>query len=394
MIRFLPDTPMQALTRFFDMAAPDANVYVEIPAPDVRTGAILLLALAAVVLWRRLGPGRTPVFAMLALLLLSAVVWLATSGNGRYFLPMLVCAGPTAIALLCLLPLPRHWKGILGLTLASVQVFVLTQQPPWHQWSWLDWKDEPYFAVQLAPEQSSGPPTTYASLSTISYSLIAPQFPANSRWIHLASGGATPRDAQWTDAFLRRAAAEGPLRLIAPSLPSVTLADGKPNADVLAAFDKLIAGRNVRIVGDCQLLPSRAQARLEGVEDQVLQGHTREVGFWSCPLAYEQREELPVHARVPPEPVRQTLARMGALCPRFFPPNDGGMLRLVDGWEKNYSASETRLYVMDNDDVWYKFWRSLNPVKVGKVADVLAGKVALDCASIRGDDRAWRTGAQ
>lgn len=394
MIRFLPDTPLQALTRFFDMAAPDSNVYVEIAAPDVRTGAVVLLAIAALVLWRRLGPGRAPVFALLALLLVSSAVWLATSGNGRYFLPMLVCAGPLAIGLLCLLPLPRYWKGMLGVLLAAVQIFVLTQQPPWHTWAWLDWKDEPYFALQLGPEQTSAPPTTYATISGISYSLIAPQFPANSRWIHLATGGATPRDGAWTDAFLRRAAAEGPVRLIAPSLPSVTLDDGKPNADVLAAFDKLIAGRNVRIEGDCQLIRSRAQARLEGLEEAVQQGQSRPVGFWSCPLVYEQRDTPPVHARVPPEPVQRALDRMAALCPRFFPKDSAGMLRLVDGWEKNYSASETRLYVLDNGDIWYKFWRSLNPVHVGKVPDLLAGKVALDCASIRGDDRAWRTGSQ
>ena len=69
------------------------------------------------------------------------------------------------------------------------------------------------------------------------------------------------------------------------------------------------------------------------------------------------------------------------------------MLRLPDGWERRYGASETRAYVMDNGDVWYHFWRSLNSVPVGKVPDLLAGKVKIDCSAIRSDG-AWRTGAQ
>ena len=96
MIRFQPDTLPQALMRFFDMAAPDANVYMEIPAPDIRFASITVLLLVAALCWRRLGPGRQATAAMSLVLLISAVIWLATTGNGRYFMALLVCAGPIA----------------------------------------------------------------------------------------------------------------------------------------------------------------------------------------------------------------------------------------------------------------------------------------------------------
>lgn len=393
MIRFQPDTLLQACTRFFDMAAPDANVYIEVAAPDLRMGALLLLAGAALVLWRRLGAGRGPVAAMFVLLLASATIWLWTSGNGRYFLPMLVCAGPIAIGLLCLLPVARRWKAMLGIGLAVAQVFVLTQQPPWHSWAWLDWKEAPYFAVELGPAQKNAPPTTYATLSSISYSLIAPQFPANARWISVATGGITPRDDAWSDAFLRRAATEGPMRLLVPSLPSISLDTGLPNPDALAAFDKLIASRNLRITGTCELIPSRAQARLEGLEEAVRAGRSRPVGFWSCPMAYEQRAVEPARRLTPPEAVQRSFEELAKICPRFFPKDDGSTMRVVDGWERRY-GSETRVYVLDNGQVWYKFWRSLNPVLIGQVPDVVAGQVVIDCTAIRGSDRPWQTGAQ
>jgi hypothetical protein len=222
---------------------------------------------------------------MTLLLLVSSVIWLLTTGNGRYFLPMLICAGPIAIALLCLLPITRQWKVLLASVLVAAQLFVLTQQSPWHLWEWVDWKDAHYFAVELGPAQMKAPPTTYATLSTTSYSPIAPQFPANARWISLSNGGAIPRDHQMARDFMRRAAAEGPVRLIVPSLPGAILDDGRPNAAAIAGFDQLMCPRNVRVSGTCDLIPPERQRRLEGMQSAVRGGRPLPVG---CPLAYAE----------------------------------------------------------------------------------------------------------
>lgn len=392
MIRFQPDNLREALARFFDMAAPDANVYIEIPAPDVRMGAVLLLAVAVAVWWRRLEGRRAPALAMLALLLASTPIWLYTTGNGRYFLPMLICAGPIAIGLLCMLPLERTWKALLATGLAALQVFVLAMQPPWHGWGWVDWANGPYFDVKV-PGGDSGRRVTYATLSTNTYSLIAPQFPASASWISLSSGGGTPRDEATAAAFLRRAAAEGEIRLIVPSIAGAMLEGGLPNAQVIDAMDKLVAGRNVHISGGCALLPSMTQARLQGLQGGEKGDSQRPAGFWTCPLAYEERQTDQAPPDEPPEQVRRTLERLAELCPRFFPEEKGGMVRLSDGWIKHY-GSDTRVYVMDSGAVWYKFWRSMNAVHVGEVKDMLTGKTGLDCSAIRGYDRPWRTGAR
>lgn len=391
MIRFEPDSLAQGLTRFFDMAAPDANVYVEIPAPDVRLAAVLFLALAALFTWRRLGPGRHPTLAMLLVLLVSTWVWLTTSGNGRYFIPMLVCAGPLAIGLLCSLPLSRAMKGLIAFGLVAAQLFVLTQQPPWRAWSWVDWQEPPYFPVELGPEETRAPATTYVTMSSISYSLIAPQFPANSRWVNITSADATAHDSRWMDEFLGRAAEAGPVRLLAPSLPGATLPDGTPERAVPVAFNKMIAQRHLRISGDCHLIRSIGQTRLEGRDQRDSAG--RPVGFWSCPLAYVPvLPDAPRQAPTPAE-VERAFERLGVLCPRFFPSRDKSILRVEGGWERHFANSDARVYVLDNGQVWYKFWRAINPVLVGTRDELVAGKVAVDCSNIRSDG-AWRTGRQ
>lgn len=392
MIRFEPDTLGQALMRFFDMAAPDSNVYIEIPAPDIRFAAILLLAVAAALLWRRLGPGRGPTFAFLAVLFASTAVWLKTSGNGRYFMAMLVCAGPVAIALVCMLPITRAFKSALALLLVGGQAFVLFQQPPWNTWTMAHWKDGPYFEVSLGPEEKQARPATYVSLSVLSYSLVAPQFPATARWTNLHASPFTQRDADRAEAFMRRALAEGPVRLFVPGMPEASLPDGTPNPEMVKALDKMVAPHQLRIEGRCRFLGSPGLVQM-ATRGQVDHAAAPGLGFWSCPLAHDAGAATAVAREKPPEQVLQVLARLSELCPRFFPSAQARTLRAADGWSRHF-LSDTRVYVLDNGEVWYKFWRSLNPVRVGTVPALLAGEATVECPQIRGSDRPWQTGVQ
>ncbi|NNU44875.1 hypothetical protein [Ramlibacter montanisoli] len=386
MTRFQPDTLLQALLRFFDMVAPDANIYLEIPAPDLRFAAIAVLALVAALLWRKLPPQRNAVFALLATLLLSTALWLATTGNGRYFMAMLVCAGPLAIALICLLPVTRGFKALLALLLVAGQLFVVAQQPPWGSWSMLQWRTGPYFAVDLGPEQVRAPATTYASLSLLTYSLIAPQFPPESRWINLYTSG----EDQRTDAFLRRAVMQGPVRLLAPSMAWASEKDGRPTPEMVKALDKLAARRNLRIAGSCDFINSPGLVQMA---ESLGKDEATRLGFWTCPVAYQAGLAQEVQPAAAPREVLQVFAKLGELCPRFFPPGETSLRRLHDGWFRAYPHSQTKLYVLDNGEVWYHFWRALNPVMVGKAADLVAGEVQIDCLGVR-NDGAWRTGAK
>jgi hypothetical protein len=394
MSRFEPESLQRALMRFFDMAAPDANIYIEIPAPDIRFAAVLLLGAGALLCWRRLGPHRAATMAMLLVLLVSASIWLATTGNGRYFMPLLIAVGPVAIGLVCLLPVTRGFKAALAMLLVAGQGFVISEQPPWNTWSYLHWREGSYFDIRLGPEELQAPPTTYGTLSMISYSLIAPQFPAESRWINLVAGSATPRDEARIDAFLRDSAARGPMRVLAPSLPWGSLPDGRPTPRVLEAFNELLAKRNLKISGDCRLIVSPGLVRMAEREKSADTKAPHPLGFWSCPMVYEVRPAERQRVEQPPELVVRSFDQLARLCPQFFPASEASILRLPDAWSRHYAASETRVYVTDTGEVWMKYWRSINPVRIAAVAELVAGRATFDCATVRGSDGAWRSGAK
>lgn len=381
MIRFEPDTVTDAFLRFFAMAAPSGNVYVEIPAPDIRFAAIIFLAVAVLVFRKRLAANPRPALALLALLLVSVPPWLMTSGNGRYYIPMLLCAGPLAVALIYLLPLTRWFRSFLAIGLLVAQTFVVATTSPWDAWAWLPWDEAPYFHIEAPKSLASEPPTTYVTLSNISYSLIAPRFPVSSRWMNVTNVGAIGRDAKWAQDFLT--AAPGRIMLIAPSIRGQVSQDGKPKRETRDALDRILRPRRLALEGDaCELLPSRGLAaitrKLTTATDTV-----EGVGFWMCPLRYAvaavEVQDQPVSPRT-----EAAFSRIEQTCPRFFPPGSTKTTRINGGALRNYQESDMKIYVLDDGQVLYKFWRALNPVHIGTVEDVLAGIGVVDCKNIRG----------
>ncbi len=106
MIRFLADTWRDAILRPVAMAAPNSSVYIEIAAPDFRFAIALVLAVLILISTRKtkLRPkGWLPPLALFALVFLSFIPWMQTTGNGRYFMPYLILIGPLCIALINLM---------------------------------------------------------------------------------------------------------------------------------------------------------------------------------------------------------------------------------------------------------------------------------------------------
>jgi len=383
MIRFLPDTWTDALLRPLAMVSPDSNVYVEISAPDLRFAAVALLA-AALLLWRRrLLISCRPVFILLIALVLSMVVWLLTSGNGRYYVPMLLAVGPLVVGLVTLLPATRAFRVLLAAGLLLAQGYVLVLNPPWDSWTWVYWNKAPYFQVDLPPADPQSPPPTYVTLSSISYSLIAPQFPPSTRWISLASVAALPEDEERVHRFL---AAARKLVLVAPTIHGQVNAEGAPTQEVRQAMNALLASRKVALdpKASCRLLRSRGVAGMGRRDVEALPAAAlNEAGFWLCPLNYPV--EAIVHQRGMPSPrAEAAFERVERMCPRFFPPNESATTPIAGGDVRHYPSSDMKLYVLDDGTVLYKFWRALNPMVIGTVDGVLAGTDKLDCGQLRG----------
>lgn len=392
MIRFMPDTWVDAVMRPIAMAAPNAWVYIEIMAPDFRFALLLVAAVAAAVSGLRSGWRSRPTWVLFAATTAAFVPWLYTSGNGRYFMPFLLAVGPVLVALVYHLPLTKSFRLSAALVAVAVQGVALAVNSPWKPWdSWemTRWQDAPYFDIQFRPDQVD-PNATYVTISSISFSLLAPQFPASSHWINLTSqSGASvvSKEAKRTRDFLRAARV---LKVLLPSTPTAMTRDLQPDFVAIQAINDSMAGHDLRLSKTlkCDFFPSKSlrDMALVKANDAVhVQNEKMErTGFWVCPLVYDEGMHAPpqvasTSAAPSSSRAEQALRRIEALCPRYFMPGQSGTSPIENGQKRRYPSADLTVYVLDSGEVYYKYDRSLNPHKFGTIQGLLDGAETPDC---------------
>jgi hypothetical protein len=389
--RFQPDGWLEALARPFSMALPDGSVYVEIIAPDLRFGAAILLLLLLLIL-RRGRPHLPRATAVLGgVSLVAFALWLATSGNGRYFLPFLFVIGPLAVALAHLLPLTRNARLATVSLVLLAHGLMLVDAQPWRGWGLSAWRDAPAFAVDVPPEFAANP-QTFVVFTSISYSLIFPQFHPQSHWINLSALHPNTNasiEGRRMQALL--SAAPRPYLLV-PTVAHYTRPDGQPLAELEDVLDKRLAP--YRIARDrtqaCRVLPSRGAARMALRDESAL---TKEAlarnGFWACALRYPVEPPASRTEALPTQKYDPVFDKLETGCPRFFPAGETRTQILPEGATRGYPSTDMILYVLGNDIVYYKYWRALNLVRIGTSAEVLQPGFQFDCSQIQGRGGPW-----
>lgn len=382
MIRFTADTWRDAIFRPLAMAFPDGGVYVEIMAPDFRFVYVLALLLVWALLRLRGMRMPQPVALLLLLTTLAFFPWMATTGNGRYFIPFLLTIGVLAMALVHHLPITKTARIVMAVVLVGLQAFAIQTSNPWKWWGLVPWSEAPFFEVELdAPARET--PSTYVTISSISYSLLAPRFHPDSRWINLTGiQSLDNRDKDWQRAHaLMRNSAQ--LDLLIPSLSGHVEADGKPDLAFVAAINQLLDASSLTVRPDasCRLLRSKGLSTF-GAKTLANPDDTALSGFWICPLRYIA--DRPANAEPRVFPADRVFAKVESMCPRFFPPGGAATQLIPSGSYRHYASTDFKVYVFDNGSVMLKYWRALNFEQIGSAADVLAGKASLDCNNIRG----------
>lgn len=387
MIRFMPDTWRDALLRPIAMAAPNSNVYVETNSPDLRFVFITLLLLAWAIYWLR---SRTPLLKGLvvtgALVIAAFVTWLLTSGNGRYFIPILMLAGPVCLGLLCALPVTRGMKATLAVLLIGLQSFVVFSAEPLGVWAMVHWRDGGYFKVNIPPALKDTP-HTFVLATSISYSLIAPQFHPESQWINIANLGEA--SSQTTDQARARALLQQSksLKLLLPIVPGYQTSDGQPDASALKAVANILAAQRLEFVRarSCTVMLSRGMAGVVyGDIERENPEKLAQAGFWVCDVQLNDALTMGATKMIQDPLVNAVFAAVEKTCPRMFRPGQSTANRVDGGYVRGYHDSDSRLYVMDDGVVYYKYWQALNPMEIDTVANVLAPGFKMDCNNIRG----------
>jgi hypothetical protein len=183
--RFIPETFLDALWRPFAMVDPVAWVQEEMTAPDLRYAVLAVLAGVVFVrwMWKRFAhpPASAaqaePAAAARVLAALGCgfamgwVLWLNSSGNGRYFLPLASVAAVVIVALIFRLFAARpKLRNYLLVVILGGQIVQLCLGAS-HRWTAVPW-DRRWLSIEM-PEKLATEPNLYLTAGVQSNSFIA-----------------------------------------------------------------------------------------------------------------------------------------------------------------------------------------------------------------------------
>lgn len=394
MIRFSPDSLMEALLRPAIMALPKSWVYTEVMAPDLRFLFAALLGMGLLPsLWRRLGTSDPlrHTYLLFGLVALAFVPWLLTGGNGRYFMPFILVVGVLCIALVWNSSLSVSMKYATLVVMLGTQGYVVSINSPWLPFDsieWTRWRGPEYLELKGDPSVMAEKNVTYVTFTGQTHSFLAPKFPPNSRWVNLISFDGA--DFNHPDRVFSRAkrilGRATKLKLVVKAQPRASLPDsGGPNALAVGALNKEIGRYSLRIINGqyCSL------ARTEAVSGGgVLTSDTAEdierikalSGFWICPIQYTGMVASAQESKVEFEQGRLAIQKVEIICPRLFPPGQKNFKYQSYGLDRGYSESDSNLmYAIKDKKVYVKFMRAMNPQLVGHADDILKPSYRLDC---------------
>jgi hypothetical protein len=378
MLRFKPDGWLEGLLRPFILADPHGFVYFELPAPDLRFAVLALLTVAALTgsrLRSRLSSGA---WRTLVGLWLAFYAWTFVIGNGRYFIVGLLIAGPIIVMLVGALPISRSMRVVVLASAVGLQGVVVHQHLSQGAWALARWVDGPGLRLPASPLRQQ--PAVFITISSISHSILVPQFDRRSHWVNLAGQvHITPKTPEWGRL---RGLLMSPLPkyVVLPVPPGHAAAGSQPSGELAKLLQATLERHGLQLgERQCDILSSylvSGDAPLSGKSAPAL-------AYWFCLLT-----NGPAGEPAPPAeagPWLEAFAAVERRCPRYFPPGEGKLTMVSEHVAvHHYQNTDTRLYVDALGNVMYRYLRALNPTFVGTVDQVLAGAFALDCDKLPG----------
>lgn len=365
--RYVPADWRDALSLPLRIALPERYVYTETIAPDVRFLALFALLVAAIALnivWRvrpsdrhTCPPPRFPkaggrqvwrLNSLTVSFLVTWMVWLALSGNGRYFMPMLLGVAPLVVGWLWRLfqGTDRRLAGAAGLL--AVQIGVISMAGV-QRWTPLPWEGT-WYGVEV-PKELREKPILVLSAETQSNSFIVRYLHSQSSFVNISGQYAlAPGVAGWdrvqrlTETFstatyflfenmyvdLQGKAIQPPPAKLAAAASRFGMA-----IDPASCIDIRIDG-----LPSIQLKPTSASQNLE---DGFSGSHFSGRYLSACKAeAAPGRLKAYLEGR---DLVGQVFERLETRCPRSFSPRSAAIEGSPGLWWRNYMHTDGRITV-------------------------------------------------
>jgi hypothetical protein len=357
------------------MAEYHNRVYVESLLPDLRPGLIVIFSIIALarVGWERFaGSGNgndrtgTPARVLLWFFLIATVLWLATSGNGRYGLPILLLAGPVLYWTIL-----RSMPGGRWPLLTAVAILLAQNAHAWNTWNgaWetLPWSEK-WIEISV-PRQLREQPYLYFTTELQTDSFVIPFVHPKSAFVNLFGQYPIPPAGPGSERVRRLIVQHtGRLRMMVRlTRPASGQMDLKK---YLAGLDESFSSWGLRTdESDCVDIPARIP--------DGLQGGNPDHFFLSCALVPGTRVS-DAYARTEHR-LAAVFGRIENACPLLFSPPGWHFDRKGGMWSRKYMNSDMMLYSAKGRMFYSQIEYGLHDVNIGSVEDWETGRGSLRC---------------
>lgn len=383
--RFIPESFLDGLLFPLKAIMPLPWLYQELRAPDIRFFC-LFLALVTVLIfrWEKIRASPSSITAII-FFVISYLLWMLTSGNGRYGIPLFLIVGLLVSWGLTVLFSRSMSKNIL-LGLVFIQCFLLYVGGSFR------WSSEPFsndwFGYKI-PVVLQERPALYLTQDANSFSFLSSKVHSKSIFMNLSGQLPLPLTGKLQGNFLHAMEdVSGEIRFITMALlnPQVlTENEVLPSYNGYGLLPRLIYVMNARF--------SRFGFEVDETDCQYIEP---ELGFKSiavpllvsCKLKYNPT--LIVQFEKESAPYDLVYNAIELKCPKFFNPKKGITEKFGDLWMRRYLGSEVKMYV-SGGSVWLEFSDRILPINLGYLKSLALSVDSISCENTvtRVSDDIW-----
>lgn len=386
LLRFIPANLAEGLWRPFAIVAPDPMVHDELRAPDARYALLVTISLALVLTqpWRQFArrssrPDSRPVrenattderiaVAVGCGFAADWALWLVSSANGRYFLPMASVASVLIVVFLSFIVAVRSkaWLGIL-ITFAAVQVTQIAMNPGL-RWSAVPWDSGPWLSVSV-PEKLKTEAHLYLSMGAMSNAYLAPYVAKSSGFINFTGAYALdPAGADGERVKALIAHNHGRLRVLAAGARLYTDLKHLPN---VSDVDGALARFGLRVnPDDCATIRADNSRQDQYVKRLVTCGVLAAAETPNQSASGDHAELI--------------LDRLEDACPALFQPRRPLIEYRNHRWQRVYLNTDIWAWVSRGYVKFYNPVTGDGPIFVGSEKEWLAAPLTLTCGRRKG----------
>ena len=396
--RFIPETASDYLLFPVRMLDLDTRIYTESISPDGRFLALfsILVGLGITrLVGRRAEAGRngaapspvnTEYAAALAFTLLSYFLWLASSGNGRYAIPLELFIAPMIPAsLLAFSASRRSLVYALGLLLLVQAAMIHVIGPS--RWMPTRWKST-WYDLDV-PQVLHARPFLFLSLNKQPAAFLAPFMHPGSSFVNLIGQNSLALDRPG-GVRLRALLDRHRPNVRTLLMPTVPLPRGAPPPSVISFQNRLLERVLLEVdENDCVAFvmhDSAGTAPTTTIQATSFEGPFAETStdttFLSCGTVPRKAIGEAGDLTERRSRVDRVFDLLEKACPKLFSPAGAYTDHVNEKLRRDYVNTDAFLWELGGV-IEYQGWRYDVPIPLGRVEDLADGRVRVDCRFAR-----------